>query len=183
MKALVVIAHPNIEKSRINKRWLEELKKYPEDFTIHELYKEYPDWKFDIEREQKLLVEHDRYIFQFPFYWYSSPPLLKKWFDDILTYGFAYGSTGDKLRGKEFGLAISAGVIEKEYRAGEANEYTLSELLRPYQASCLYTGMKFLPTFALYGVDYNLPDEKLEESATDYINHIEKFSKVKVMDI
>lgn len=183
MKTLVVIAHPNIEKSRINKRWLEELKKYPEDFTIHELYKEYPDWNFDIEREQKLLVEHDRYIFQFPFYWYSSPPLLKKWFDDILTYGFAYGSTGDKLRGKEFGLAISAGVIEQEYRAGEANEYTLSELLRPYQASCLYTGMKFLPTFALYGVDYNLSDEKLEESATNYINHIEKFSKIKVMDI
>ena len=36
-----------------------------------------PNWEFNIEEEQKLLVEHDRYIFQFPLYWYSSPPLLK----------------------------------------------------------------------------------------------------------
>ncbi|WP_396125955.1 NAD(P)H-dependent oxidoreductase [Brevibacillus laterosporus] len=25
-----------------------------------------------------------------PFYWYSSPPLLKKWLDDIFTHGWAY---------------------------------------------------------------------------------------------
>ena len=176
MKTLVVIAHPNIEESRVNKRWLEEIKKYPEDFTVHEIYKRYPNWNFDLEYEQNLLLEHDRYIFQFPFYWYSSPPLLKKWFDDILTYGFAYGSKGDKLQGKEFGLAISAGVIEKEYQAGEANEYTLSELLKPYQATCLYTGMKFLPTFAVYGAEHNLTDEQLEESAKNYILHTKKIS-------
>ncbi|MFD0768943.1 NAD(P)H-dependent oxidoreductase [Bacillus sp. CGMCC 1.60114] len=177
MKTLIIIAHPNIEESRVNKRWLEEIKKYPEDFTVHEIYKRYPDWNFDLEYEQNLLLEHDRYIFQFPFYWYSSPPLLKKWFDDILTYGFAYGSKGDKLHGKEFGLAISTGVVEKEYQAGEANEYTLSELLKPYQASCLYTGMKFLPTFAVYGAEHNLTDEKLEESAKNYIIHMNNLSK------
>ncbi|WP_242311979.1 NAD(P)H-dependent oxidoreductase [Bacillus cereus group sp. BfR-BA-01331] len=178
MKTLVIIAHPNIEESRVNKRWLEEIKKHPEEFTVHEIYKRYPDWSFDIEYEQNLLLEHDRYIFQFPFYWYSSPPLLKKWFDEVLEYGFAYGSKGDKLQGKEFGLAISAGVAEKEYQAGAANEYTLSELLKPYQASCLYTGMKFLPTFAVYGAEHNnLSDEKLEESARNYILHMQNFSK------
>ncbi|MEW5592039.1 NAD(P)H-dependent oxidoreductase [Peribacillus frigoritolerans] len=171
MKNLVIVAHPNIEESRINKRWIEELKKYPQYFTVHELYKQYPDWDFDIEHEQKLLVNHDRYIFQFPFYWYSSPPLLKKWFDDVLTYGFAYGSKGDKLHGKEFSLAISAGVLEHEYQAGEANEYTMSELTKPFQASCLYTGMKFLPTFALYGAEHNVTDEEIEESAKKYVKH------------
>ncbi|MGY3316462.1 putative NADPH-quinone reductase [Peribacillus simplex] len=55
MKNLVIVAHPNIEESRINKRWLEELKKYPEYFTVHELYKQYPDWNFDIEHEQKVV--------------------------------------------------------------------------------------------------------------------------------
>ncbi|MDF7639407.1 NAD(P)H-dependent oxidoreductase [Lactobacillus sp. ESL0791] len=26
---------------------------------------------------------------QFPFYWYSCPPLLKKWEDDVLEHGWA----------------------------------------------------------------------------------------------
>ena len=28
MKTLVIVAHPDIEKSKINKRWIEELEKY-----------------------------------------------------------------------------------------------------------------------------------------------------------
>jgi len=47
------------------------------------------------------LLEHDRIVLQFPMYWYSMPPLLKKWLDDVLTYNFAYGSKGDKLKGKD----------------------------------------------------------------------------------
>lgn len=80
MKTLVVVSHPNIEKSRINRRWVEELKKYPE-LTVHELYKEYPNETIDVEKEKRLLLEHDRIVWQFPFYWYSSPSLLKKWQD------------------------------------------------------------------------------------------------------
>jgi len=38
-KTLIIVAHPSIEKSVINKRWIDELKLYPEQFTIHELYK------------------------------------------------------------------------------------------------------------------------------------------------
>lgn len=36
MKTLVIVAHPDIEKSRINKRWVEELEKYPDEITVHE---------------------------------------------------------------------------------------------------------------------------------------------------
>jgi putative NADPH-quinone reductase len=39
MKVLVVAAHPNFEKSKVNKRWIEELKKYDE-ITISN----YIDW-------------------------------------------------------------------------------------------------------------------------------------------
>lgn len=59
------------------------------DVTIHQLYETYPDWNIDVVREQSLLLEHDRIVLQFLFYWYSSPPLLKKWFDDVLMYGWA----------------------------------------------------------------------------------------------
>lgn len=37
MKTLVIVAHPDIEKSRINKRWIEELEKHSDEVTVHEL--------------------------------------------------------------------------------------------------------------------------------------------------
>ncbi len=44
MKTLVIVAHPDIEKSKINKRWIEELEKYSDEITVHELYKAAPNW-------------------------------------------------------------------------------------------------------------------------------------------
>ena len=40
------------------------------------------------------------------FWWYSSPPLLKLWFDEVLTFGWAYGpggaSSGERVgRGRD----------------------------------------------------------------------------------
>lgn len=169
MRTLVIVAHPHIEKSKINKRWIEELEKHSDEITVHELYKVAPNWEFNIEEEQKLLVEHDRYIFQFPLYWYSSPPLLKKWFDDVLTYGFAYGSKGDKVKGKEFGVAISIGGLEKDY---ENSGITMDELTKPFQATCLYTDMKFIPSFYLYGAEYKLSDEEIDKSALEYVRYV-----------
>ena len=82
MKILIVLAHPDINNSNVNKRWKQELEKYPNDIIIHELYEEYPNWNIDVEKEQRLLESSNYIIFQFPVYWYSYPPLLKKWLDD-----------------------------------------------------------------------------------------------------
>jgi len=36
MKALVIVIHPNLDSTSIvNKRWIEELRKYPEKFEVH----------------------------------------------------------------------------------------------------------------------------------------------------
>jgi len=78
METLVILAHPIIEESKINKRWKQELLQYPDKITVHELYKEYPDGNINVEKEQKLLESYDNIIFQFPLYWYSYPSLLKK---------------------------------------------------------------------------------------------------------
>ncbi|MDF9843789.1 MULTISPECIES: NAD(P)H-dependent oxidoreductase [unclassified Paenibacillus] len=109
MKTLVILAHPNLEGSRVNLRWKEELLLYPDDVTLHELFKKCPDWSIDVPAEQQRLEAHDHIVFQFPLYRYSYPPLLKKWFDDVFTHGWAYGSTGDRLKGKKLGLAMSIG--------------------------------------------------------------------------
>lgn len=65
MKTLVLVAHPNMGKSRVNKAWIEEAKKYPDQITVHDLYASYPDWRIDVQTEQELAEKHDRIIFQF----------------------------------------------------------------------------------------------------------------------
>jgi putative NADPH-quinone reductase len=47
MKTLVILAHPNIEGSRVNRRLIEEVRKHSE-ITVHELYASYPDWVIDV---------------------------------------------------------------------------------------------------------------------------------------
>lgn len=172
MKTLVIVAHPNLDQSRINKCWVQELEKH-DQITVHKLYDEYPNFAIDVEREQELLLEHDRIVLQFPLYWYSSPALLKKWQDEVLTYGFAYGSQGTKLHGKQLGLAISIGGPQDSYQAGGFNHYTISELTKPFQATSNFAGTKFLPTFTLYGAN-QVSDEDLEQSAKDYAAYVLK---------
>lgn len=75
MKTLIIVAHPNISKSVINKRFIEELRKDPEKYTVHELTSAYPDGKIDVDQEQKLVEAHDHLVLQFPIQWFSCPPI------------------------------------------------------------------------------------------------------------
>jgi glutathione-regulated potassium-efflux system ancillary protein KefG len=162
MKTLVIVAHPNLEQSKVNRTWMTRLQQ-EENVTVHNLYAHYPTFEIDVEKEQQLLLEHDRIVLQFPFYWYSTPALLKQWQDVVLTYGFAFGSEGNKLHGKEFMLAISSGGPAEAYQAGGFNHYSMSELTRPLQATANLSGMHFLPSFLLQGM-MSLNEERLQES-------------------
>ncbi|SDX50026.1 NAD(P)H-dependent oxidoreductase [Paenibacillus sp. CF384] len=177
MKTLVIITHPNMEQSRVNRAWREELQKHSE-ITIHELYKEYPDENIDVAKEQALIEAHDRIIFQYPLFWYSTPTLLKRWFDTVLQYGWAFGPDGTKTAGKEIGAAISTYGSEASYQHDGSNKYTLEEILRPIDALAGFIGAKYLPHFALSDVS-NLTDERLAQSTVDYIRHIKTVQPVK----
>ncbi|MBO7746755.1 NAD(P)H-dependent oxidoreductase [Paenibacillus sp. MWE-103] len=148
-KSLVLVAHPNLENSNVNKRWLVEIQQYPAFITINDLYANYPNFQIDVVKEQLLVEQHDRIIFQFPFYWYSSPPLLKKWLDDVLTYGWAFTSKGSKLKGKELALAISIGGSESDYRHGEGEGYSINELISPFHETSNLIETNFLVPFTL----------------------------------
>ncbi|WP_336773428.1 NAD(P)H-dependent oxidoreductase [Paenibacillus sp. MMO-58] len=170
MKTLVVVAHPNMEASRVNKAWLEELKKQGE-YTIHEIYKAYPDENIDVAKEQALVEAHDRIIFQFPIFWYSAPALLKKWFDTVLQYGWAFGPEGDKTTGKQFGVAVSTYGTEESYQPTGFNRFTIEEILRPFEATAHFISATYLPHFTLNDVS-NLTDERLAQSSADYVQHL-----------
>ena len=170
MKTLVIVTHPNITQSRINRAWLEALNEQSA-ITVHELYRAYPDEAIDVEREQALLQAHDRVIFQYPFYWYSTPPLLKRWFDDVLQYGWAYGPGGDKMKGKEIGVAVSTYGSADSYQPAGLNRFTLNELLKPIQALVNYIDARYVPHFTINDTS-NVTETQLRISQEAYVRYI-----------
>jgi putative NADPH-quinone reductase len=176
MKTLIIVIHPDIKNSRINKRWIQELEKFPGKYHIHQLHEVYPGQIFDIAAEQKLIEEHERIIFQFPFYWYHGPALLKRWMDVVLTHGWAYGSTsGYKFRGKKVAIAISLGLKEDEVQKGGAYKYSLEEMTRPFELTFGYVKADYRPMFAYYGMAYNPSEEWIEKSVPLYLNFLDQF--------
>lgn len=173
MKTLVLVFHPNMSESRVNKRLMLEAQKHEADgITVRDEYHCYPDGKIDVNAEQKLLEENSRIVLQFPFYWYSSPSLLKKWEDEVLLHGWAYGTGGTKLHGKQMLLAVSTGAPADDYRFSGTFGYTMDELLSPFKATSIMVGMKFLKPFILNGVMQHLPDSSLEAKSAEYVKYI-----------
>jgi putative NADPH-quinone reductase len=141
-KVLFVIAHPNIEQSFANRTIIENYKKLNIETEYDDLYKLYPDYKFDVKKEQEKLVNSDIIVLQFPYYWYDVPFLLKKWFEDVLLYGFAYGSKGTALRGKRLLVSFTTGAPVEAYK-GDSEMFTLKELTTIYNQIAVFCGMKY----------------------------------------
>jgi len=167
MKTLVLVFHPNITESRGNRHLLQEIEKYS-DVTIHDVYASYPDGKIDVELEQQLVENHDRIIFQFPFYWYSAPALLKKWLEEVIAHGWAFGTNGDKMKDKEFLPVVTTGVDEEGYTPDGLVKFNVSELLRPLEATTQFVGAYYLAPFTVHGVGHQ-SDEELSQKAQEYV--------------
>ena len=150
MKILVNLFHPHLDSSRVNHAWAQRLAAQP-DITVRDIYALYPEGRIDIAAEQQALLAHDRLVFQHPFYWYSVPPLMKQWLDDVLVYGWAYGPGGDALAGKEWVSAISTGGPADSYQAGGYNGFSMSEFLRPSQLAAPVLKTRVLPAYVFGG--------------------------------
>lgn len=179
-KTLVIIAHPDLAHgSRVNARWAAELAKYPDEFTVRDLYARYPDGAIDgagVEAERAALEDSALVVFQFPIYWYSAPSLLRTWMDGVYGFGWAYGGApaapgepGRKLAGKRFSCAVSAGDVEASYAPTGTVGFTIEQVLTPFAAAARYVGATQMPPFALFGTENGLADAELEKSAAAYV--------------
>jgi glutathione-regulated potassium-efflux system ancillary protein KefG len=166
-KILINFAHPAKSRSNINIA-LRQAVEGLDNVTINDLYANYPDFMIDVEREQALCEEHDIIIFQHPFYWYSTPAIIKEWFDLVLEHGWAYGSEGKALEGKVFFQAITTGGDATTYQKSGYNEFTLKELTAPIRATAKLCNLIWLPPFAVTGVHRGLAKEKVQSYAEDY---------------
>ncbi|GEA60121.1 NAD(P)H-dependent oxidoreductase [Vibrio comitans] len=173
-KVLVISGHPNLEASYTNKVILEQAEKNVHNVEVRRLDTLYPDYRINIEAEQQALLNADVIVLQFPFYWYSVPALLKKWIDDVFSYNFAYGSKGDKLKGKDFLLSFTIGGPSESYEPLGYNHFSIEQLMMPLQQTAYLAGMNFQKPLYTHGMVfipgvYNT-QEDVETKAMEHAN-------------
>lgn len=173
---LVIASHPNIEHSYANKIILLNLELSSLNIEICHIDKLYPTYDIDIETEQSKLIKADVVVLQFPFYWYSVPAVLKNWIDKVLSYGFAYGSAGDKLKDKHLVPSITVGGPEESYSSTGYNHFSIKELLRPLEQTAYLTQMIWNEPVYTHGCIY-IPNvyntkEEVESRAKNHANRL-----------
>jgi len=146
----LLAAHPHWRDSHLNRRMLEAAREVP-GVDVNDLYSTYPDFAIDVATEQKRLARADLLVLMHPIQWYSMPPLQKLWLDDVLTYDWAYGSSGTALQGKDFWLVASTGGPESSYHPQSYNRYFFDAFLPPYEQTAALCGMRFLPPLVMHG--------------------------------
>jgi len=175
VKVLFIVAHPNIEQSFGNKAIIEAYKKYNIDTEFDEIYKLYPDYKIDVKAEQEKLIKADVVVLQFPMYWYNAPSLLRKWFEDVLEHGFAYGSKGKALQDKKLIVSFTVGSPVDAYKEGGIQNFTLDDLTKGFHQLANLCSMKWDGFLATGGLTFFIKDKPEEYKAM--IESLEKHAK------
>ncbi|KRM14386.1 NAD(P)H-dependent oxidoreductase [Companilactobacillus nantensis] len=162
LKTLVIVSHPEINNSQTQQFLMQGAKM--QDVTWHHV-EELAE--IDVAKEQALLKENDRIIFQFPLYWYAAPEGLKHWEDEVLTRNFVYGDGDDNLSDKEFGIVVSTGMPLKEFRRGGSENITIDQIMAPYYAIADRAKMNILPTFTIAQFQY-MDEQQQMQLLIDY---------------
>ena len=158
-EVLVLVAHPQLDLSRANRRLMEAAGALGRRVVVRDLYALYPDYLIDVAAEQAALAPASLVVWLHPVHWYGMPPLMKLWLDDVLGFGWAYGPGGEALRGKDLWLVASTGGAEDSYRPDSYNRYFFDAFLPPYEQTAALCGMRFLPPLLLHGAHRASRDE------------------------
>jgi glutathione-regulated potassium-efflux system ancillary protein KefF len=150
-RILVLAAHPDLRQSRVNHRLMQAAASAGSQVQVRDLYALYPDFDIDVPAEQALLADADLIVWQHPLHWYSMPPLMKLWLDEVLAHGWAYGHDGHALRGKDLWLSVSAGGPASAYHPQGYNRYFFDAFVPPYEQTAALCGLRFLPPLVLHG--------------------------------
>ena len=157
---LVLVAHPDIARSRVNRTLAAQARLLPSDAVeVRDLYALYPDFLIDIEAEQAALAQARTVVWLHPVQWYSMPALMKLWVDDVLAFRWAYGPGGRALAGKCLWLVVSAGGTETSYQDVGSNGHPFASFLPAYQQTAELVGMRFLEPQVFYGAHKAQPQE------------------------
>ena len=142
-KVLVVSGHTDLKNSVANSTILGILKEKLPGAEFDLLDSLYPDFRIDVKAEQEKLLNADVIVLQFPIYWFSMPSLLERWIEDVFLHGWAYGSTGDRLKGKVLIDSYTTGSPETASQKNGPVGHTMDEFLIKTPVIAGFCGMKY----------------------------------------
>ena len=169
---LVVSGHVDLAHSVANKAILAGLQKEFPNAEIDDLAELYPDYKIDVKAEQDKLVKADVIVLQFPFYWYSCPSIMRKWFEDVLSYGFAYGSSGKALEGKKLLVSLTLGAPADMYQHDASQNFEIGEFMPSFMQLANLCSMQWSGFVCSGGYQFTLEETKKIDMANKHVKEL-----------
>ena len=175
-KTVVIVDHPSFDRSNAHRRFVEEMRKYPDDILIHNLQSAYPTGTIDVANEHCLIDNNGSIVFEFPIYWFTCPPKTKEWLDKVLTHDWAF-KDGHHLKGRKIGLCVTCGSEEEAYTAQGRHHRSIEEYLASMQRTFEMCDADYVGTFALYGINdaKKVDAEAIGQKAREYVDWIKSF--------
>lgn len=147
---LLISGHPHLDNSIANRTIVSTLQdSLGDELTVRRLDTLYSHddssiSAINVEAEQAALLEADIIIWQFPFYWYGLPALMKSWLDEVFLYGFSHGSA-NKLAGKKLLLSFTTGAPAAAYQHGKPMNHTVDGFLAPLEQTADLCQLQWQP--------------------------------------
>lgn len=176
---LIVSGHTDISNSKANKIILKNLENELPSAEIDSLIELYPDYKFDVDAEQKKLLKADVIVLQFPLFWFSCPSIMRKWFEDVLLYGFAYGSNGKALEGKKVIVSFTTGAPLEAYQYGGWENFDISAFLPQFIQLTNLCSMRWCGHVVSGGYSFVATADVIKELADKH--SLDLINKIKVL--
>jgi len=178
---LALAAHPDLRHSRVNRTLMQAATQAGAHVQVRDLYALYPDHVIDAPAEQALAAQADLIVWLHPIHWYSMPPLMKLWLDEVLTLGWAYGPQGNALRGKDLWLVASTGGHSEAYRPTGYNRYFFDSFLPPYEQTATLCRLPLLPPLVLHGA-HTVDDAELAAHAEVFRDRLSSYPQWPELD-
>ena len=129
---------------------------------------------YDVTTEQSKFLEADLVVFQFPVFWFALPPSLKKYIDDVYSYGVFFGPTphygrGGLLAGKDYLMSTTWNAAADDFHSSETviGDRSADDVLIAFHLTQQYVGLHKLASFAEYdvvqGPDVETAGERLRQ--------------------
>lgn len=131
------------------------------NLTFKDLYEEFPDFHIPTFRERKRIRDYERLVFHFPLIWFSIPPLLKLWIDEVFDMTWTM-KTDHPLQNKDAVIIVTIGGKEENYTETGLYGTTIEELLKSLTLSLKVNQIEVKEMITIHDAD-DSTKEKLEE--------------------
>ena len=162
---LVVHAHPYPVRSRTGGALLAAIGDVP-GVQVRSLYQMYPDFDIDPRAEREALEAARLVVLLHPIFWYTTPAILKHWFDVVLVKGWAYGQGARVLKDKPCLWAVTTGGDDREYSPSGHHAHPFEAFAPVVEQTVRYCGMRWLAPFVVHA-GRQLSDDELRERAAE----------------